>query len=467
MKRTARLALIAWGAITILIAASLQFLVLWHGPDELQVVIQNGPISNLTVTLSSVAMTWLLAGLFLFLLSKQRIDNRNVFLWTGFFLIALVYLNVLRERPEYGDIDYYVRAAQNLHTGLPLPNAYLYPPLWANMLEFLVPFGEKTIFLITWNLNLFSLLAAYFLLAKTLERYHFSPRLAALTTTLFLLVNTTVLRTLFYVQVNLHVLNLILLGMLFFRRHPFLSALSMALAVHFKTSPAVLILAFLLELDWKWLLWFAVSMIIVALPTLALHGVSPFMDFLHNALQLAGSHGLSFRDSSFDSLFTAIGELFNFTPILTRGFIYLSKAVLAIAVLVVMAKSVRNQMFLNSDERGVKVFNAVPPLLILMTLSSPVVWEHHGIFLALSFLLILKRLETPKEWTWFGAAYFLEFLLPTFDFFPWSYGRLVAPLIILWLMWKDKGRRTEEPGTEMPWFRALNSWAEELPALKN
>ena len=82
------------------------------------------------------------------------------------------------------------------------------------------------------------------------------------------------------------------------------------------------------------------------------------------------------------------------------------------------------------------MLNALPPLFILMTLASPVVWEHHGIFVALSFLLMLKRLDLPSDWLLFGFAYLLEFLLPTFDFFPWSFGRLFAPLLILWLMWK-------------------------------
>ena len=56
-------------------------------------------------------------------------------------------------------------------------------------------------------------------------------------------------------------------------------------------------------------------------------------------------------------------------------------------------------------------------------------------FTTLSFLLLLKRIETPSAWMWFITAYFLEFMLPSFDFFPWSYGRLIAPMIALWLMW--------------------------------
>lgn len=461
MSRAARLALIAWAVFTLLVVVSLFLATGLLGPKAPDIIIQTGPISNLTITLLSVSGAWLLAGFLLVLLSLDRINNRNVFLWAGFFLLGFAYLNILRERPEYGDINYYVQAALNLHAGQPLPSEYFYPPLWANVLEIFLPLGEKTIFYIAWTLNFLSLLAFYILLEKTLERYHFSPRLAAFTTTTFLLVNATLLRTLVYVQVNLHVLNLILLGILLYRRYPFLSALAMALAVHFKASPAVLVLAFLLELDWNWLLWFVVSMILAALPTLAMHGISPFLNFMGNAAQLAGTHGVSFRDNSFDSLFTSLGELFNITPVLTRGLIYLSKLALLAATLIVTMKAVRSRLFFASDERGGRVFNAIPPLLILMTLSSPVVWEHHGIFLGLSFLLVLKRLETPREWTWFGAAYFLEFLLPTFDFFPWSYGRLVAPLAILWLMWKVEGQRAEAA-----WFEGLNRWFEKLPPVK-
>ena len=53
----------------------------------------------------------------------------------------------------------------------------------------------------------------------------------------------------------------------------------------------------------------------------------------------------------------------------------------------------------------------------------------------------------------FGFAYFLEFVLPTFDFFPWSYGRLIAPLMVLWLMWRAEGN------TLIP---RLNLWLERI-----
>jgi hypothetical protein len=435
MTRTSRIALYTWAAITLVVAASVLMVYLLRGANRFDAVIQTGPLTNLTITLFSVAATWLLAGFFLFLLSTNRIDKNNLFKWAGFFIVAFVYLNFLRERPEYGDVEYYARAALDLYSGKHLPPEYFYPPFWANFLELFAPYGEKIIFYFAWLFNLISLFAFYFLLSKTLQRYNFSSRLSYTTTTLFLLANATLVRTLFYVQVNLHVLNLILIALLLFRSRPFLSALAMALAVHFKASPAVIVLAFLLELDWKWLIYFAFSMILIAVPTLLTHGFSPFLDFINNTFALMQSHGLSFRDNSFDSFFTAIAEITKPASSLTRILVYASKALLAAATLFIMAQCVRVQTFFKSEERGARLFNAIPPLFILMTLASPIVWEHHGIFTALAFLLLLKKLDTPSEWMWFSFAYLLEFLLPTFDFFPWSYGRLIAPLIILWLMW--------------------------------
>ena len=61
----------------------------------------------------------------------------------------------------------------------------------------------------------------------------------------------------------------------------------------------------------------------------------------------------------------------------------------------------------------------------------------------------------PGQWIWFGVAYLLEFIIPTFDFYPWSYGRLIAPLIILGLMWN-----LPEKPSEL--FIKANTWAENL-----
>ena len=194
--------LLIWGVLTILVLASLLGIWLWRGPVGFETAIQRGPYTNLQTALTSVAITWLLAGFFIFLLSSGRIHSKNAFTYAGFFLVALVYLNLLRERTEYGDVEYYINAALKLSAGQALPNEYFYPPLWATLLAWMAPLGENGIFLTVWLLNLLSLFAFYFLLVHTLHLYGFSARFAALITTGFMLANAPILRTMVYMQVN-------------------------------------------------------------------------------------------------------------------------------------------------------------------------------------------------------------------------------------------------------------------------
>jgi glycosyl transferase family 87 len=450
MNRSARTAFVVWVVITLLVAASVLLIVLRLGVAGFGDYIQQPPLINLPVTLSSVGLLWLSAGALLLLLASGRVDGSNALSVGGFFLVCWSTLNILSERFRYGDYQYYFDAASRLASHQSLPPTYFYAPFWATLTQFLVPLGEDGFFLFLWFLNFFSLLLFYVLLHRALERYGFPSRLAAIVTTLFLLVNVPLLRTLVYVQVNVHALNLVLLSLLLYPRRSFLSALALALAVHLKSSPAVLVLAFLLEKDWRWLGWFALSMLGIASLTLATSGIAPFLDVVRNLQGLALSQNTIFHDTSFDSFLRFAAHMLGVGPDPARVLAYILKAGLLAAVLAVILRTLRSAAFVEAGTPGSRMLNAAPPLFILMTLASPVVWEHHGIFLALSFLLLLKRLERPADWMWFGFAYLLEFLLPTFDFFPWSFGRLLAPLIVLWLMWKTSGVVTPHVFLMMP-----------------
>jgi Glycosyltransferase family 87 len=453
--------MILWSMLTALVAASILFIFWRWGGKGFGLFVQLWPLEDLHITLASVTLTWLLLGSLIYLLYAKRVNANNGWSVAGFFLISFVYLNQLSERFRYGDYQYYIEAANALLQHMPLPSTYLYPPLWATLLQFIAPLGDENFLLILWIVNFISLMVFYVLLHRVLEHYGFSTRLAALATTLFMLINTPLLRTLFYVQINIHTLNLIFLSLLLYPKRSFFSALSLALAVHLKSSPIVLALAFLLELDWRWLGWFVLSLILIAMFTVAIDGVYPFLDFIRSTQGLAVLQTTTFHETSFDSFFRSIVPFLHLDLIWARVLTYLSKAILLVASLFVMAQSVRHEIFFDGKRKGARLANALPPLFILMTLASPVVWEHHGIFMALSFLLLFKRLETPNEWIWFGFAYFLEFVLPTFDFFPWSYGRLLAPLIILWLMW-----RTTKKQNPSHFFVAFNDWLNKVPALE-
>jgi hypothetical protein len=224
----------------------------------------------------------------------------------------------------------------------------------------------------------------------------------------------------------------------------------------------VLVLAFLLDWNWRWLAWAALSFLVVgAIPVLG-YGFSPYLDFINNTLGLAAGHALSFRENSFDGLFTALAEFMNLSPAIVIIGAYAAKAFLFVATLLVMRVNIRQEAFFSGE--GMRLYNAIPSLFILMTLASPVVWEHHGIFMSMSFLVLLKKLDRPAEWAFFGFAYFFEFLLPTFDFFPWSYGRLVAPLVCLWLMWQVSTENTAIAGAgPSSRFERFNRWLDSFP----
>jgi hypothetical protein len=386
------------------------------------------------------------------MLANKKIHAGNLWLTAGFFLVMFIYLGILRERFRYGDYHYYLEAATALAKGQPLPDSYLYLPLWATLLQFLVPLGDQGLMIVLWIVNIFALAIFYFLLVTILKRYGFTNRLAVVVTVLFLLINTPLMRTLGFIQVNLLTLDLILVSILIYPKHEFLSALALALAVHLKTSPAVLVLAFLLEFNWRWLIWFSVSFLAIGLFPVITNGVTLYHQFLNNTFLLTQIPDTNFHDTSFDSFLRFLNPFLGIQITQTRLMALGAKILLLIASLAVMVQTVRAQSFSKEN----RMLNAIPPLFILMTLASPIVWDHHGLFTSLAFLLMLKRINSPAAWAWFGFAYFLEFVLPSFDFFPWSYGRLIAPMIVLALMWITVKE-------ESNFFGTLNAWFAKLP----
>jgi len=420
-----------WLGLTLLVIASVVAIYLRNGMTGLELFIQNWPLSNLAVTLASTALTWLLMGTLLYLLANGKIHTKNLWLTVGFFLVMFIYLGILRERFRYGDYQYYLEAATALAKGQPLPDSYLYLPLWATLLQFLVPLGDQGFMIVLWIVNVLALASFYFLLVGILQRYGFSSRLAVVVTIFFLLINTPLMRTLGFIQVNLLTLDLILLSVFIYKKNNFLSALALAFAVHLKTSPAVLVLAFLLEFNWRWVFWFIVSFLAIGLFPVVVNSISPYYQYINNAFLLTQIPDTNFHDTSFDSFLRFLNPFLGIQIAQTRLIALAAKVLLLIATFIVTMQTVKSRSFSKEN----RMLNAIPPLFILMTLASPIVWDHHGLFTSLAFLLMLKRLNSPAAWSWFGFAYLLEFILPSFDFFPWSYGRLIAPLIVLWLMW--------------------------------
>jgi hypothetical protein len=463
MKKTqgfsavAKLALIAWHAISVFFLLASLAVYLVKGARAFDILISDVPHSEYYVTLLATLIVWLLAGAFATMLRFGMFNQDNVILWGGFFIVALVYVNLLRERVTYGDIDFYVEAALALHKGKPLPDTYLYPLLWVSVLEIAAPLKQEGVFLLAWTLNVGALFGAYFILAKTLRLYGFAPNLAALLTIAFMLINVPLLRTLLYGQVNLIVLDGMFLALILYRRAPFLSALALTVATQMKISPLVLVFAVLLERDWRWLAWFALNMLVIgAIPVMA-HGGGYYSDIFYNLNLLNERTTYIFRDTSYDSFFLATASMLNLGAHVARPFIYASKLIVSLLALRVAFANVRALVFFNEETRGKILYNAAPALMILLTVVSPRVWEHHGMFLTLPFLLLLKTLSNETDWFLFALASFFEFIIPTFDFYPWSYVRMIAPLVVLWLLWMASKREKDAKI-----FDYFNGWANSI-----
>jgi hypothetical protein len=287
-----------------------------------------------------------------------------------------------------------------------------------------------------WTGNVLAVTAFTGLLALTLARYCFDPRVSAGLAFAFVAINVPVLRTLVYGQVNLHVANLILLALLAYPRLPAWSALALALAVHLKTSPVVLVLPFVTEKNWRWAAAFAAWLAAVAAAIYAAHGVQPCLDFLRNARGVYEWTDLSFRENSIDSFLRSTAALVG-GPLSLVGrppVRLLAKASVLALALAAAGTAIRRGAFVTGRGAGSHVQNGWPALAVLMVLASPLVWEHHPVFTALPFLVVTRKLRTPGEWAAFSLAYCIVYLLPTFDFYPWSFGRLAGLLTLLVLL---------------------------------
>lgn len=434
---TRRVVVGAWLAIGA--GMALQAWLTWFaGPaPRLEALAAPGPGSNPHITALAVGLAWIILGTALVLLSSPSITPGRAAAVAGYAALALLYVNVMRERTYYGDFDNYFSAALSLNTGAPLPQRYLYPPLWASVLAPLTALGEEWTFAFAWLLNIASTVLCFILLPPVLERYGFSRPLAIAATVVFGAVNVPILRTLAYAQINMHVLAAILATLYWYPRHRLASALALALAVNLKISPLVLALPFLWAADIRWTAMFVASLVgIGAIPAVA-YGPGPYANLLDNLRTIEQANGLTFRDVSIDSFVRATGRAIEVN---LDVLIWPAKIALAAACLTIAAVHARLRTFAPASD-GTSVHSAMPAMLILMVMVSPLVWEHHPVFLALSYLAVATLLQ-PEDWPLFGLAYGLEFLMPTFDFYPWSYGRLVSPLLLLVLAWRRRAGRS-------------------------
>jgi Glycosyltransferase family 87 len=424
-------ALRLWIIITSFVSVSCLALYAFMGSKGLSLLIQEGSYSITEQTFACVIITWVACGVVFIVLKNIRLRSEYGAAIVCSLLLLLLYINILRERIKYGsDVGDYIQAAFDLQGGKPFHGSYIYPPLLATLCQPFLQLGTKGLAATFWFANILSLILFFWLLIAVLIRYGFGRNLSLWLVFIFMVVNVPILRTLGYVQVNLHVMNLILLTILLFPHHYIFSALALATAVHLKASPLILALPFFWTGGKKWVMSFLVGLIGLSSLTFVFYGWTPFMAFFNNIGNIYSVNGISFHENSVDSFVRATSMIFGVDSLWT---VMIFKVPILILIFVAALYNMRYTTFSKTKGPGQDILNIIPSLLVLMVIASPLVWEHHSVFLAIPFLLITKKLDTPYAWMWYCFAYLLEFLMPTFDFFPWSYGRLISPIILIFL----------------------------------
>jgi hypothetical protein len=322
---------------------------------------------------------------------------------------------------------------------------YRYFPLLATVFsaaEMLPASGRLSATYTLWGIaNCWAVLIYMLLLTAVLRSYRVSgpylwPVMAAA-----MICNVPLQRTLSFSQVNLHVMNLILGLALLRATRPFAAGGLLGAAALLKTSPALLLVSAVAARNWRIVAGFAVGGAALAGGSMAVVGVKPWWDYFH-AAAVMHSEGI-YRDNSLQSLFLAVGTHLGMAQD-SPGLMLAGKlAALAAALgLIWLALQPRwRAVFVGPD--GDFVLGSLPLLLLAMVVGSPMIWEHHWLFLQLPLLLLVVRAWETRYALSALFIYGIVFLMPIFDSLPLSYHRLAALawwLVVVWRMSKEAGQ---------------------------
>ncbi len=264
---------------------------------------------------------------------------------------------------------------------------------------------------------------------------------AALATTLLLLGNGPMIRTLRHNQVNLWLLNLIFLSLLLVRRYPHVAGLAMQLGAHIKLYPAILLLPWAVAREWRALGWALGGFAAIVLwqteggrsfehwaqfislwqdpPPMAYFRNSSLRSLFHNILLLGGGGDEGLADVASAAAAGAIGLWF-----VLRA--QRREAAFARAWDCELAGADREQL------RHLRLYGHSADAIVLTLLVSPITWSHHYVLAVPLFLLALARCERRRMMA-LAAAWALVLALPTVEVFPLSYLRPGGLLLLAFI----------------------------------
>lgn len=392
-----------------------------------------------TLWTASVALTFLFLGF-------RRLARGELGAYQIVTLVAgLVLIGIARQidAPTW-DYDSYAAAGKALAAGgdpyawargTPAAGgAYVYSPLLANLLALLerIPdghLGDAPAYLV-WTALVYWAACAYVpLLMRVLHAVYGVPFATAVGAALLLgTVSTPVLRTMQYSQPNAFVADCLFGWLLLARAREARGAGLLALAAVLKTSPVIFFVLPLAERRWRALAagvgWCAG---IVALSMVSI-GVGPWIAFLKAAphVRTAGFH----RDNSLSSLLYACGRLLG---IGSESAASAGGVLLAVGLLFAFAWRTKGRWpwTARMPRPDGAIERHFPFLLVAMCLLSPLLWEHHWVWVALPCALIVSAAIERGRGLAACVGACLIFFVPTFDAFPFSYHRLAGLILLM------------------------------------
>jgi len=323
---------------------------------------------------------------------------------------------------------------------------YLYPPLtgqtfalahrtlaWAAELAGTTPDPEavwNTVFYLFQCAQLGSILLLYALGARFARALGMEATRAAALMALLLLVDNPLLRTLRHGQVNLWILDLALLAILFARRIPVLAGIALALSIHVKLYPLVLLLPLALARCWRAVAWSAAGCALIVLAQTDLgRDWTPWLQFADFYSRVYPGE-TAFRNSSFHSvLFNTLRLLFDLPPGSLRAPVRFAASAfsLAMALWLLLRTLARERTGAPAPDR--LLANAADALAFSLLISQSV-WEHHFLF-ALPLVILAVATKWRERPLAVAVSVFLMLGMPTFDLFPLSYHRAAGLLGLL------------------------------------
>ncbi len=379
-------------------------------------------------------------------------------------LVGLHYLSFMRQHSARSwDYECYEQAAQAIVAGSnPYGGCYLYWPLVAQTMAVLhqlsalglaaLPTAGNTEAGQLWDLLFYLyeasqwllIILAYFLCYRFARRVALNPLVAALLVAGLFVFNNPLVATITYNQVNLWVLNLVLLALLLWRTHPWLSGLAVALGGQIKLYPLIFLLPWTLTKQVRAVAGAAVgTLALVLIQT----GGGRDWHLWSQFLAFAGTFpkGRYFRDNSLHSVIYNVydqsvrGLGWPTTNLQATVDLLYSGAILLMCGYFLVRFVVRERAYAALADGGEQAamdrfYGHTMDAVALGLIISPVVWEHHYV---LAMPLVIWAVATQGHvhpWP-VGIAAFLIFAIPTFDVFPVSYHRLVGLLYLVHLTW--------------------------------